>query len=90
MKRIKDLALLSVNKYEYLVGEKDGDGMTSLQLLACNPSAFVSGSKRTSLKKLFYNCMALTFSFTRIDIGIYRDIYTKICILENINIGSSQ
>lgn len=26
--------------YRHLISEKDGDGMTSLQLLSCNPSAF--------------------------------------------------
>ncbi|XP_059662986.1 uncharacterized protein LOC132308776 isoform X2 [Cornus florida] len=31
--------------------------MTSLQLLSCNPSAFRSGSKVSSLKRLIYSCV---------------------------------
>jgi hypothetical protein len=26
--------------YTHLIGQKDADGMTGLQLLSCNPSAF--------------------------------------------------
>ncbi|THG17091.1 hypothetical protein TEA_008169 [Camellia sinensis var. sinensis] len=47
-----DLALLIAIEHGYLVGVKDGDGMTALQLLACNPSAFEDGSKQRCLKRL--------------------------------------
>ncbi|XP_059662994.1 ankyrin repeat-containing protein At5g02620-like [Cornus florida] len=51
------LALLIARKYQYLVDERDGYGMTALQLLACNPSAFRSGGKHNSLKRLIYTCV---------------------------------
>ncbi|KAL5831148.1 hypothetical protein ACOSQ4_016502 [Xanthoceras sorbifolium] len=35
-----DLALQIAKDYNYLTSEKDGDGMTALQLLACTPRAF--------------------------------------------------
>ncbi|KAG6755796.1 hypothetical protein POTOM_039201 [Populus tomentosa] len=35
-----DLAYRIALDYRHLISEKDGDGMTSLQLLSCNPSAF--------------------------------------------------
>ncbi|KAJ6881493.1 hypothetical protein NC651_028166 [Populus alba x Populus x berolinensis] len=35
-----DLACRIALDYRHLISEKDGDGMTSLQLLSCNPSAF--------------------------------------------------
>ncbi|KAA8520151.1 hypothetical protein F0562_014407 [Nyssa sinensis] len=47
-----DLALLIARTYEYLVSERDGDSMTALQLLACNPSAFRCGRKHRFLKKI--------------------------------------
>ncbi|KAI3718671.1 hypothetical protein L6452_19550 [Arctium lappa] len=51
-----DLAIMIVAKYNYLIDEQDGDGMTALQLLACNPSAFHGGgTKRGSLKKFIYS-----------------------------------
>ncbi|XP_059317683.1 ankyrin repeat-containing protein At5g02620-like isoform X3 [Lycium ferocissimum] len=37
---LTDLALLIAKKYDYLVDERDADGMTALQLLACNRQAF--------------------------------------------------
>ncbi|XP_059636415.1 uncharacterized protein LOC132278600 [Cornus florida] len=55
-----DLALWIANKYEYLVGAQDGDGMTALQLLACNPSAFLSGTKLNSIRRLIYSWVAVT------------------------------
>ncbi|KAA8515560.1 hypothetical protein F0562_018829 [Nyssa sinensis] len=53
-----DLALLIARKYEYLVGARDEDGMTPLQLLACNPSAFRSRSQQRSLEHLTYSCVS--------------------------------
>ncbi|KAA8520149.1 hypothetical protein F0562_014405 [Nyssa sinensis] len=47
-----DLALLIARTHEYLVSERDGDDMTALQLLACNPSAFRCGRKHRFLKKI--------------------------------------
>ncbi|CAL5419274.1 unnamed protein product [Camellia sinensis] len=38
-------------QHQYLVNAKDGNGMTALQLLACNPSAFEIGTKHY-LKRL--------------------------------------
>ena len=35
-----ELALEIAEKFERLVGERDADGMTGLQLLSCNPGAF--------------------------------------------------
>jgi hypothetical protein len=35
-----DLAYQIALDYRHLINEKDGDGMTSLQLLSCNQSAF--------------------------------------------------
>ncbi|KAH7561037.1 hypothetical protein ACOSP7_016419 [Xanthoceras sorbifolium] len=35
-----DVALQIANDYKYLIGEKDADDMTALQLLACKPEAF--------------------------------------------------
>ncbi|GMP75623.1 hypothetical protein CsSME_00032638 [Camellia sinensis var. sinensis] len=54
-----DLALLIATEHEYLVGIKDGDGMTALQLLAYNPSAFEDGSKQRCVKRLIHSCMIL-------------------------------
>ncbi|KAI3498963.1 hypothetical protein L1887_34752 [Cichorium endivia] len=51
-----DLALKIAAKYTYLIDERDGDGMTALQLLACNPSAFQGGGRvGGSLKKFIYS-----------------------------------
>ncbi|KAK3017733.1 LOW QUALITY PROTEIN: hypothetical protein RJ639_003089 [Escallonia herrerae] len=54
-----DLALLIAKRYEYLVDKQDRDGMTSLQLLSCDKSAFRSRNKGNYLKRLFYSCMTL-------------------------------
>lgn len=35
-----DMAYQIALDYRHLIGEKDCDGMTGLQLLSCNPSAF--------------------------------------------------
>jgi hypothetical protein len=35
-----DLAYQIALDYTHLIGQKDADGMTGLQLLSCNPSAF--------------------------------------------------
>ncbi|KAG2688458.1 hypothetical protein I3760_09G096100 [Carya illinoinensis] len=40
-----DLALQIAKKYNHLVGERDADGMTALQLLSCNPGAFLREEK---------------------------------------------
>ncbi|XP_059661974.1 ankyrin repeat-containing protein At5g02620-like isoform X2 [Cornus florida] len=52
-----DLALWIARRYKYLVDVRDGDRMTALQLLACNSSAFMSGRKHSSLKRLVYSCV---------------------------------
>ncbi|KAL7216041.1 hypothetical protein ACSBR1_028064 [Camellia fascicularis] len=52
------LALLIAKKYQYLIGEQDRDGMTALQLLSCNPSAFKKSSRR-SLRRLVYSCVSV-------------------------------
>ncbi|GMP75622.1 hypothetical protein CsSME_00032638 [Camellia sinensis var. sinensis] len=54
-----DLALLIATEHEYLVGIKDGDGMTALQLLAYNPSAFEDGSKQRCVKRLIHSCVSI-------------------------------
>ncbi|XP_055810721.1 ankyrin repeat-containing protein ITN1-like isoform X2 [Solanum dulcamara] len=48
------LALSIAKKYEYLVNERDADGMTALQLLACNRQAFGSGEKYNYIKRSIY------------------------------------
>ncbi|XP_018822927.2 ankyrin repeat-containing protein At5g02620-like isoform X1 [Juglans regia] len=35
-----DLAFEIASKFKHLIGERDADGMTGLQLLSCNPGAF--------------------------------------------------
>ncbi|KAK9078860.1 hypothetical protein SSX86_002918 [Deinandra increscens subsp. villosa] len=50
-----DLATFITKKYPRLLAAKDGDGLTGLQLLACNPSAFDNGVGNSFLKKLIYN-----------------------------------
>lgn len=40
------------NKFEQLVCEQDGDGMTGLQLLSCNPGAFQHDDGRGLLKQI--------------------------------------
>ncbi|KAI3680486.1 hypothetical protein L6452_35257 [Arctium lappa] len=49
-----DLAILIAHTYPVLIGKEDGDGLTSLQLLACNPSAFNNGVGTDFFKKLIY------------------------------------
>ncbi|KAK9267243.1 hypothetical protein L1049_009665 [Liquidambar formosana] len=41
--------------YEHLIGEQDMDGMTGLQLLSCNNTAFNIGSGHGFLKRLNYS-----------------------------------
>ncbi|KAJ8564429.1 hypothetical protein K7X08_000889 [Anisodus acutangulus] len=48
------LALLIAKKYDYLVNERDADGMTALQLLACNRQAFGIGEKYSFIKRSIY------------------------------------
>ncbi|KAL8201908.1 hypothetical protein R6Q57_011055 [Mikania cordata] len=50
-----DLAIFIAQRYPRLIAAKDGDGLTGLQLLACNPSAFDNGVGNNFLKKLIYN-----------------------------------
>ncbi|KAL7185570.1 hypothetical protein ACSBR2_027504 [Camellia fascicularis] len=52
------LALFIATKYEYLVGKRDRDGMTALQLLVCNRSAFKSKGGRY-FKRLIYSCVSI-------------------------------
>ncbi|KAG5545377.1 hypothetical protein RHGRI_017751 [Rhododendron griersonianum] len=47
-----DLALFIATRYKHLVDEQDNDGMTSLQLLACNSLAFESRGGGGFLKRL--------------------------------------
>ncbi|XP_060212659.1 uncharacterized protein LOC132640193 isoform X1 [Lycium barbarum] len=49
-----DLALLIAKKYDYLVHERDADGMTALQLLACNRQAFGSAENYSFIKRSIY------------------------------------
>lgn len=63
IKHETDLALSIARKYEYLIGERDENDMTALQLLACNPSAFKIWGAQGSLKRFIYSRMLLTFSF---------------------------
>ncbi|XAR65699.1 hypothetical protein NMG60_11009890 [Bertholletia excelsa] len=53
-----DLALLIAKRHESLIHWRDGDGMTPLQLLACNPLAFKSGSRQNQLEQLIYSCVS--------------------------------
>ncbi|KAF3952926.1 hypothetical protein CMV_021570, partial [Castanea mollissima] len=46
------LAFQIVNKFGRLVAERDADGMTSLQLLSCNPGAFRHDNERTFFDKI--------------------------------------
>ncbi|CAL5344450.1 unnamed protein product [Camellia sinensis] len=52
-----NLALYIAKEHECLVSARDGDGLTALQLLACNPSAFENGSK-SYLKRLIKSCVS--------------------------------
>uniref|UniRef100_A0A7N2R5H1 Ankyrin repeat-containing protein n=1 Tax=Quercus lobata TaxID=97700 RepID=A0A7N2R5H1_QUELO len=46
-----DLALNIARRFGHIVGERDHDGMTALQLLSCNPSAFEPARRRGFLKR---------------------------------------
>ncbi|KAK9268081.1 hypothetical protein L1049_010520 [Liquidambar formosana] len=59
-----NLALKIAEKYEHLIHERDMDGMTALQLLSSNPSAFKSGSEDSFYDRLF-NSMKLFCSSAR-------------------------
>lgn len=50
-----DFALQIANDHKHLIDEKDVDGMTALQLLACMPEAFNRKHVEGILKKLI-NC----------------------------------
>ncbi|KAI8000045.1 hypothetical protein LOK49_LG09G00219 [Camellia lanceoleosa] len=58
-----ELALSIAKRYKHLVVERDGDGMTPLQLLACNQSAFKRARKLTHLHWLLHFCTILAFQF---------------------------
>ncbi|KAM7262830.1 hypothetical protein ACFE04_000513 [Oxalis oulophora] len=67
-----DLAHFIANKYPDLQQAKNNDGMTGLQLLSNNPSAFKSGSSLGLTKTLLYYCTNLalaqsSFTFTETD-----------------------
>ncbi|GJR88039.1 ankyrin repeat-containing protein [Tanacetum coccineum] len=47
-------ALKIAETYPILIDERDGDGMTALQLLACKPSAFASVFKDDHFKRFIY------------------------------------
>lgn len=49
-----ELALEIAKEYKYLIGEKDMDGMTALQLLSCKPEAFKLKQERGFFKKLLH------------------------------------
>uniref|UniRef100_A0A7N2LRJ6 Uncharacterized protein n=1 Tax=Quercus lobata TaxID=97700 RepID=A0A7N2LRJ6_QUELO len=48
----RELALQIATKFEQLVGERDTDGMTGLQLLSCNPGAFHREDEMSFFKKI--------------------------------------
>ncbi|KAL7244274.1 hypothetical protein ACSBR1_016499 [Camellia fascicularis] len=52
-----DLALYIAQEHECLVSARDEAGLTALQLLSCNPSAFENGSK-SYLKRLIKSCVS--------------------------------
>ncbi|XP_052183339.1 uncharacterized protein LOC127795599 [Diospyros lotus] len=53
-----ELAWYIARGYEYLICNKDDNGMTALQLLAYNPSAFEYGSKLRFLERIFSSCFS--------------------------------
>ncbi|GJR88038.1 ankyrin repeat-containing domain, PGG domain protein [Tanacetum coccineum] len=53
-----DLAILITEKYPRLIGENDGNGLTSLQLLAMNPPAFDEGVGKSFLKRFIHDYIA--------------------------------
>lgn len=54
-----ELALSNAKRNKHLVVERDGDGMTPLQPLACNRSAFKRAKKLTHLHGLLHSCVSL-------------------------------
>ncbi|KAM3701369.1 hypothetical protein ACJW30_05G166300 [Castanea mollissima] len=50
-----DLALDIARRFGHIVGERDQDGMTALQLLSCNPSAFEPARRRGFHKRISSN-----------------------------------
>ncbi|KAF8409619.1 hypothetical protein HHK36_005697 [Tetracentron sinense] len=52
-----DIALEIVNRYPALMDYRDKQGMTGLQLLSTNASAFRSGSNYGLMKKIIYYCL---------------------------------
>ncbi|KAF3947642.1 hypothetical protein CMV_026251 [Castanea mollissima] len=46
------LEIATHERFRYLVGERDEDGMTALQLLSCNPKAFEPVRRRGFLKRI--------------------------------------
>ncbi|PWA51848.1 ankyrin repeat-containing domain, PGG domain protein [Artemisia annua] len=49
-----ELAHYIAETYPILIGQRDGDGMTALQLLACKPSAFDTEFKDNFFKQFLY------------------------------------
>ena len=68
------LKIATHGRFKYLVGERDEDGMTALQLLSCNPKAFEPVRRRGFLKRIsskgkylivnIINTIFLLFSFS--------------------------
>nr|XP_048322772.1 uncharacterized protein LOC107415721 [Ziziphus jujuba var. spinosa] len=56
-----DLAYLIAKKYPHLIDKEDEAGMTSLQLLSNNPSAFISSANYGLLKRLVFQYCFPTF-----------------------------
>ncbi|XP_030968777.1 uncharacterized protein LOC115989250 isoform X3 [Quercus lobata] len=52
MLHIAILARHFARRFGHIVGERDQDGMTALQLLSCNPSAFEPARRRGFLKRI--------------------------------------
>ena len=50
-----ELALDIATKFGQLVGERDGDGMTGLQLLSCKPGAFQRDGEKGLHNSGWYN-----------------------------------
>ncbi|XP_057524669.1 uncharacterized protein LOC130804300 isoform X1 [Amaranthus tricolor] len=53
-----DIALTIARKYPHLFGVRAQDRMTALQLLACSPTAFKSGTKLGFLRELVYSSVS--------------------------------
>ncbi|XP_059437036.1 uncharacterized protein LOC132170159 [Corylus avellana] len=51
------LALKIVELFEHIIDERDEDGMTALQLLSCNPSAFLTVRRRGLLNRIINSGM---------------------------------